>query len=134
MHNTEKTPVQVSATETKEFYLSSAEQTLEDYGTDLSRGLTEEEARSRLEKYGRNAFEKQKKKGGSKGGMSVTLLNRPQQWPRRGIKTILFSGLYEFKTEEFRVASCRRDKQVNGAFLSGIVCQYVQCDFIIRRS
>lgn len=62
MHNTEKTPVQVSATETKEFYLSSAEQTLEDYGTDLSRGLTEEEARSRLEKYGRNAFEKQKKK------------------------------------------------------------------------
>lgn len=77
---------------------------------------------------------KGKKKGGSKGGMSVTLLNRPRQWPRRGIKTILFSGLYEFKTEEFRVASCRRDKQVNGTFFSGIVCQYVQCNFIIRRS
>ena len=57
-----KTPGQVSATDAKEFYLSSAEEVCREYDSDSDSGLGEEEARSRLEKYGRNAFEKQKKK------------------------------------------------------------------------
>ena len=54
-----KTPGQVSATDAKEFYLSSAEEVCREYDSDSDSGLGEEEARSRLDKYGRNAFEKQ---------------------------------------------------------------------------
>ena len=45
-----------------ENYLKSAELTAQEQGVDVAVGLTSAEAAERLEKYGRNAFEKQKKR------------------------------------------------------------------------
>ncbi len=45
-----------------ENYLKSAELTAQEQGVDVAAGLTSAEAAERLEKYGRNAFEKQKKR------------------------------------------------------------------------
>lgn len=41
-------------------YLKSTNEIIELYDVDISEGLTSVEASARLEKYGKNAFEKQK--------------------------------------------------------------------------
>ena len=43
-------------------YLKSTNEIIELYDVDISEGLTSVEASARLEKYGKNAFEKQKKR------------------------------------------------------------------------